>query len=439
MRIVLDFAENNEKEKTALRRRSGTERDRNQMAVRHMETSANRIAEKKTRQANFELLRIVAMLMVITMHFLSHTGALPDAGSYANVLNGAAMGNAARQGMEAVGCFLRGREILGVFVESFCIVAVNVYVLISGYFLCEKTFSIKRLVRLLAQILFYTILIPVILVCIGVMPASEGLNLYHLWNCIFPVQSGHYWFVTAYVVMLLFSPVLNAAVKTLSRRQLKTTLYLLFLFFCVGKSVSIVYFASDKFGYDFGWFMFLYLTAAYLRNYGSVFFSGGKRCAGLYVASCLAVALTTFASLWICAGTGALEYYASVPFHYNFVFALIGALALFGCFRRLRLRDGMLTRMILRIAPATFGVYLLHEHVDISLRWTGWLVGSVSEQLIGYLIQMTESVLVVFVVGVCIDLLRAALFRYVERKAVQTGVGRRIADFLEEKDSLLRG
>ena len=32
------------------------------------------MAAGKRRQANFELLRMLAMLMVVTMHFLSHTG-----------------------------------------------------------------------------------------------------------------------------------------------------------------------------------------------------------------------------------------------------------------------------------------------------------------------------------------------------------------------------
>ena len=57
------------------------------------------------RQANYELLRILAMLMVVVMHFLSHTGALPEAGT---------------------GRFPGEREIFGVLLDSFCIVAVNV-------------------------------------------------------------------------------------------------------------------------------------------------------------------------------------------------------------------------------------------------------------------------------------------------------------------------
>lgn len=159
------------------------------------------MAAGKKRQANFELLRMTAMLMVVAMHFLSHTGGLPEAGQMPG-----ARGTAA------------------VLVESFCIVAVNVYVLISGYFLSESGFSLKRLLRLLFQVLFYTLLIPPVLVLAGVLPAGEAFQIYHIWQCLFPVEAGHYWFVTAYVVMYLFSPVLNAAAGAMTQKQLRITL-----------------------------------------------------------------------------------------------------------------------------------------------------------------------------------------------------------------------
>ena len=88
------------------------------------------------------------MLMVVTMHFLSHTGSLPEAG------NG-----------------LTERTVAAILIEAFCIVAVNVYVFISGYFLSESGFSLKRLIRLICQVLFYTLLIPVVLAAAGVLAA----------------------------------------------------------------------------------------------------------------------------------------------------------------------------------------------------------------------------------------------------------------------------
>lgn len=370
------------------------------------------------RQANFELLRILAMLMVVVMHFLAQTGALPAAGK---------------------GRFPAEREIFGVLLESLCIVAVNVYVLLSGYFLSEKSFSFRRLLKILLQILFYTLLIPPILALFGQLSWQEAVNPYHLWRCLFPVESGHYWFVTAYVVMLLFSPMMNAAVRTLSRRQMKAAILALLAFFCFGKSLSVLPFGTDRYGYDFGWFCCLYLIAAYLRKYGSTFLYGKKRGVALYLISCAGVAVVSLVCLYLCAGTGALEYFASVPFHYNFLLCLTGALGLFAFFAGLMIPEGGAAEAVRRISPAVFGVYLIHEHADVSARWAMWIVRDVSEHFWGYLIQMMESVVLIFVLAVCVDLLRGRLFAVAGRAASRTGWGARLNRFLERMDGMMEG
>lgn len=138
---------------------------------------------KPGRQANFELLRIIAMFMVVILHWNTNSGLLLDVGSP-----------------------VTGAGVWSLVTESVCIVAVNVYVLISGYFLSSCTFSFRRVAQVLFQTLFYTVLIPPVLALVGVLSWSEVLNPYHIWNSIFPVQSGHYWFVSAYVVLCLLSP-----------------------------------------------------------------------------------------------------------------------------------------------------------------------------------------------------------------------------------------
>lgn len=149
---------------------------------------------KPGRQANFELLRIIAMFMVVILHWNTNSGLLLDVGSP-----------------------VTGAGVWSLVTESVCIVAVNVYVLISGYFLSSCTFSFRRVAQVLVQTLFYTVLIPPVLALVGVLSWSEVLNPYHIWNSIFPVQSGHYWFVSAYVVLCLLSPFFNAGLETLSQ------------------------------------------------------------------------------------------------------------------------------------------------------------------------------------------------------------------------------
>ena len=77
---------------------------------------------KNNRQLNYEILRIVAMLMIVCLHYLSKSGLL---------------GNPSRANMTLTAYFAW-------FIEAFCLVAVNVYVLISGYFGAEKVFKAEE-------------------------------------------------------------------------------------------------------------------------------------------------------------------------------------------------------------------------------------------------------------------------------------------------------
>ena len=123
---------------------------------------------KPGRQANFELLRIIAMFMVVILHWNTNSGLLLDVGSP-----------------------VTGAGVWSLVTESVCIVAVNVYVLISGYFLSSCTFSFRRVAQVLVQTLFYTVLIPPVLALVGVLPWSEVSNPYHIWNSIFQRRAGN--------------------------------------------------------------------------------------------------------------------------------------------------------------------------------------------------------------------------------------------------------
>ena len=235
---------------------------------------------------------------------------------------------------------MTGAGVWSLVTESVCIVAVNVYVLISGYFLSFCTFSFRRVAQVLVQTLFYTVLIPPVLALVGVLSWSEVLNPYHIWNSIFPVQSGHYWFVSAYVVLCLLSPFFNAGLETLSQKRMQQLLAALLFFFCIGKSFSPLQFALDRFGYDFGWFAVLYLTGGYLKKYGMPRLNSFPKNIVLYAGCTLGTFLLELLLLPLAGRLTGLTYYASVPFHYNALFAYLAAVGLFGAFAVLKVEEG---------------------------------------------------------------------------------------------------
>ena len=86
--------------------------------------------KKQGRMANLEMLRCVAMMMVVVLHYLGKGDLLTD-------LTSDSMGSAGAAAW---------------FLESFCIVAVNVYMFISGYVMCRSSFKLSRLIVLWLQV-----------------------------------------------------------------------------------------------------------------------------------------------------------------------------------------------------------------------------------------------------------------------------------------------
>lgn len=340
------------------------------------------------RQANIELLRIVAMLMIIVLHYLVKGGiAVPMP-------------------------FDAGENPVGVFawlVEAFCIVAVNCYVLISGYFLAESVWKPGRVVSLLAQVLFYSLLIPIVLIGIGAGPA-EGMGLYGWINCGLPIETEHYWFATAYLLMYLFAPFLAAGIRQMEKRQLQTAVALLLCFFSLGKTIFPVSLVTDRKGYDFGWFLCLFVTAGYIRKYGIPWLEKQSHAAAAYVFSCLALWGLSMVSNLLGGKIDAFSYYADMPYTYNHVLCLAGAVSLFYLFKNMRVREGRFAKLVRRLAPYTFGVYLLHEHGLVRWEWMKWLGVEKVAGSFWFVPHMVGCVLLVYAAGTAVDAVRAWVF-----------------------------
>lgn len=384
------------------------------------------MAEKK-RMANYELLRIVAMLMIVVMHFLSHSGSLPEAGNRDS---------------------FNGVTLIGTVLEFFCIAAVNTYVLISGYFGVKSSFRPSKAVTLLCQIWFYALLVPLalklifptglpmmpetavgaagLLVDTGALAAGQNIQGIYKWIWyLFPVETEHYWFATAYFMLYLLTPVLNRAVRSMKKRQLQITLGGLLILFCGIKSISPAAFAFDKYGYDLAWFICVYLAAAYLGLYGCRFLE--RRGALVYVGSALGCIALNLGMFWLSLKNDSFVYYFSVPYHYNFLLCLTAAVGLFYAFSRLRFREGRVTAFIRKMGGLCFGVYLLHEHVDLRYRWYWWIRDAVNPSgktgAGAFFLELIVSVAILFLAGLLIDYIRSLLFQAAGRVWKDTAVG----------------
>ena len=103
---------------------------------------------------------------------------------------------------------------------SFVLVAVNCFILITGYVYYGKETKYYRLATLWIEVLFYSIII--LLLFYFMFPTQLGFE--DIWKNIIPTfftkgQFSRYWFFTAYVGMFLISPFVNMALKHFNKKQ----------------------------------------------------------------------------------------------------------------------------------------------------------------------------------------------------------------------------
>lgn len=369
------------------------------------------MSEKK-RMANLELLRCVAMMMVVVLHYLGKGGLLPD-------LTGKSLGSA---GMAAW------------LMESFCIVAVNVYMFISGYFLCTSHFKLSRLITLWLQLWLYSVTFGILGVLTGVVTETT-VDTHYFLTLFFPVSMGHYWFMTAYIFLYLLLPFAGTAVRKMTKQQMQLAVVILLLIFCVLKSVLPFRLEMDAKGYDCLWYLCVFMAAAYIRRFGLPLLEKKGRGLLLYIVCGLLAFGGTLTLREVYLRTGRLGRIVDICLEYNHIFAFLAALGLFMAFCRLRVNK-KISGVINKIAPYTLGVYLLHENLGLRYAWQNWLG---AEKVRVYSKGGIESVLVlifgtlaavvcVFVCGILVDMARAGLMKGLHRVLSKVSIYRRLTE-----------
>lgn len=346
------------------------------------------------RKSNFEWLRVLAMGMVITLHYMFKGGIIENPTSD-----------------------FSARSIVLWLLTAFCICAVNAYVLISGYFLVEAEFKIGRLIALVIQVLEYSVIVYVVLVLFGVDGVEPAANLHELLGYIFPIGTGEYWFVTAYFIMYLVSPLLAYGIKNLDQRTLQILIAVLLFFTCVEKSILPMLLPGDAYGYDFIWFMTLFVIAGYIRLYGIRFLEGHTGRAWIvYAASALLIWIIGlgFSYAGYSLDMQALLHYSDIVFHYNYVFVLTASVGLFYIFRNASFNEeGIPARAARILGHLTLGVYLLHEHPCVRYNWPVWLGVSADRNLGATLVSWLMCLIIVYAVGLLVEYLRTAIHSYI--------------------------
>lgn len=368
----------------------------------------------KSRMANLELLRCLAMMMVIVLHYLDKGNILPDlSGTEMNVMG-----------------------IVAWILEALCIVAVNVYMMISGYFLCTSSFKLSRLLQLWLQVWTYSVVIGVIAAFAGILPTAE-VDTHYFLTLLFPVSMGHYWFMTAYVFLYLLLPLVGAGVRKMSKEQMQLALVLLLVVFSLSKTILPVRLEKDGQGMDCLWYLCVFVMAAYIRRFGLKFLENKVWALCLYLAACLAIVAESFVLRQIYLRTGSMGRLLSISFEYNHLLPFLAAIGLFMFFLQVK-ASGKLAGLAVKAAPYTLGVYLLHENEGVRYAWETWLGADKANSVGSLLLYTVLAVLCVFVCGILVELIRTRMMHGLHVLLSRLNVYHNLVNKITAMDDLLR-
>ncbi len=327
---------------------------------------------EKKRDSSFELLRIIAIMMVLTMHYLNAKmgGALSSQNIPSTHMN-----------------FYITRLMV-----SFSIVAVNCFILITGFFMYKKDrIKIGKVINLVLIFVFYNILAYGLAIGFNLTNVNKA-SLIKFGNT-FITEGG--WFIIIYAILYMLIPYINIVIKSTNQKQHRTLLIILLISFSIWPT-----FLSDitikDFGYGIVQFIMMYLIGAYIHKYN-------KNNTNIWVY--IGIYLITVAISTV----NAIKPIYKGTFAYNTIFNVIGSVSLFLAFSKLKLNS----RLINNIAKHLLGIYIFHVNVFLNTYiWRSICHSAKYYTSKSFVLHMAISVLGVFLVCLIVDILREKLFKY---------------------------
>lgn len=336
------------------------------------------------RDAGIEILRIIATVLVIIHHVFVHGGLL----EYYDLDN------------------MYG-FIVSSIIEGYCQVCVNIFVLISGYFLVNSRMRWGRIIKFILQTEFFAICCIVL----GGLVLDSDLSITSIIKGLFPLTSNQWWFATKYIVLLMLLPYINKLIHSLSKKQyiiLNLTFATVFSFI-----PTFLNWSRDILGrgYEFTWILALYFVGAYLKLYvinhrkpikWIMFFVVLGGVIGL---SRIMIALLTDTVLHKIIGM-------DMFFNYNNILVFMLSLCLFWGFVNFSINNKLLIN-ISRIGKYSFGAYLISDMAII--RSDFWLYFDVLNKGI---LENICLILMIFLFGCLLEYIRVLLFQLVGAERV---------------------
>ncbi len=328
---------------------------------------------KKERESNFELLRIIAMAMVLAVHIFYSLPIYNSLPADTPLLT----------------------SLANLVTHETNIVCVNIFVLISGWFGIK--FSYKGLANFIFQVLFFSIGLTLPFFINGDLDISQ-INILSS----FALYNNSDWFVWAYLLLYALAPVLNSFIKNTDKKTFRRTILLYFTL----QTIIAVFTRVDFFkgGYHFAPFIGLYLLAGYMKQYPLniknkyIYFAIYVACVIIncgFIFSRININLSSFVNTYL------------NPLN------IIGPMALVIFFSKLNIKS----KAVNWVASSCFAVFLTHMHFCIFPYYRQGCEYFI-EKYSGpeFIAAMTLYSAVIYIISVLLDKPRIVLFNAIWKK-----------------------
>lgn len=335
-------------------------------------------SEKSNRNSNHELLRLIAMYMIVFIHANMFLGTFCT-GKYFTFFNG--------------------------LVNGICNIGVSCFILISGYY--GVSFNIRKLVKMECMMIVFSLMETGMLLIVFPEQMHGAALLEQLVKSVFPFVTRKYWFYSCYVCLMLLSGYIQRLIELLDRAAFRKLLLTMIVLFSVFPTLFYFEIIPDN-GKGLVQMIMVYMIGRYIRMYQDVQLTHEKK----YL-------IFVFLLLWAVNGVShEIPIRIGGIYHHlckdNSITNLVMAVLLFYMFKGLTFRSAIINKA----AAYIFAVFALNNSLvsavmDLLIVKLGF--GSPGG-ILGFLF-LAGIVLVILAVCLFVGFIREVLLGWFDRRA----------------------
>lgn len=344
---------------------------------------------QKQRNSNLELYRIIVMLLIVCHHY---------------VVNSGLMGELLKEPFSGKSIFF---YIFGMWGKT----GINCFVLITGYFMCKSSITLRKYLKLFLEVVFYSVAIYLIFVITG----NEHFSIKYLLLKIIPMRMVDGGFVECFLWFYLCIPFLTILVKNLDKK-LHGLLVLLYLGIYTLTSTLPGFHVTMNY---VTWFSVLFFIASYIRFYGLLPKIKTSKWGGITLICMLVSIVSVIVAVYAKTALGKQIWIFRPVTDSNTFLAVVTSISAFMYFKDLKMKYH---KWINTIAASTFGVLMIHANSDTMRYWL-WqkIVDCKGAYNLPYAcLYAIGCVLAIFAICILIDYIRIHTlekwtFKYIDR------------------------